>query len=210
MKLTSKLKTNSNITKETMTLPKVTLETNISVQSTDILSVIKEAVKALNLENPEIRDYKPLLNAMHTNHDTIYGSSDEGVFKQAYILLENYINSEIKEEIASNFGINANTLENVANIPLDTLIDVADTATTVIEKISNNTATAEDINALVDELKSDEVQELVEAVASNGGAITISNDLKTEVAEHIAELVSSGEIDADLQSQLKGILGITV
>ena len=201
--------TNSDITKETMTLPKVTLETNISVQSTDILSVIKEAVKALNLENPEIRDYKPLLNAMQTNYETVYGTSDEGVFKQAYILLENYINSELKEEIASNFGINANTLKNVANIPLDTLIDVADTATTVIEKISNNTATAEDINALVDELKSDEVQELVEVVASNGGSITISNDLKTEVAEHIAELVSNGEIDADLQSQLKGILGIT-
>lgn len=197
--------TNSEVTYETSTLTKITLETNLAIQANDILNVIKEAINAIKLENPEISDYKPLLNALQTNAEANY-NGENGVFKEAYQLLESYVNGQVKKSIADNFGVNQDVLDTIGDVPLDTLLDVADKATVVLDKITDGTVTADDVNALVDELTKTEVQEIVQVVADNGGTIEIPQNIKEDVAGYVQE----AGLDEELKNKLSSIFGIGV
>ena len=195
--------TNESVTPETSTLTKISMDTNLALQATDILNVIKNAITALSLENAEISDYRPLLNAIKVNAEANYNGED-GVFKEVYYLLEAYVNSEVKIAIADNFGLSQDTLDNISDIPLDTLLDVAETATDVLDKIQTGTVTADDVNSLVDQLKTDEVQEVVDTIADNSGSIDIPENIKEDVAGYI----QGSEISEDLKAKLSSILGI--
>lgn len=197
--------TNENVTPETSTLTKISLDTDLALQSNDILSVIKCAIDAITIENPEISDYRPLLDAMKINAEANY-NGENGVFKEVYSLLEAYVNSEVKGAIADNFGLNQDVLDSVGDISLDTLLDVAETATDVIDKISDGTVTSEDVNSLVDKLTNSEVQEIVETIANNGGSITLPENIKQDVASY----VQGSDISEDLKNKLSSIFGVGV
>ena len=210
--------TDSTVTEETSTMTKTEKSVKLELQSADILAVMKEAIVVLNIVEPEIKDYKPLLNALEVNAKKIYkvseddASGDEGVFKQAYVKLEIYVNSELKKSITDNFGLTEGSLDGIGDIPLDTIIDLADAATNVVNKISDGTVTSSDINKLVDELSKDETRELVNKISEKSGVISgsISADVKTEVGQYIEEN-STGEgasISPELKEKLKIILGL--
>lgn len=196
--------TNESVTEDTSTLTKIPFETDLAAQSTDILTVIKEAIKAITLENPEISDYKPLLNALKTNAENTYNGSD-GVFKQVYGLLETYVNSEVKGAIADNFGLSQDILDGIGDVPLDTLLDVAETATDVLDKISNGNVTADDVNSLVDELTGSDLEEIVTTIADNGGVL---DNIPEEVKSDVSGYIENAQIDQGLKDKISQILGI--
>ena len=84
-----------------------------------------------------------------------------------------------------------------------------------IEKIESDketgstTVTSEDVNEFVDVLKDEEVQEMVETIAGNGGTIEIPEDVKQDVSSYIEDLAGAGTITGDLKDDLLKILGIT-
>ena len=196
--------TNESVTEDTSTLTKIPFETDLAAQSTDILTVIKEAIKAITLENPEISDYRPLLNALKTNAENTYNGSD-GVFKQVYGLLEAYVNSEVKGAIADNFGLSQDILDGIGDVPLDTLLDVAETATDVLDKISNGNVTADDVNSLVDELTGSDLEEIVTTIADNGGVL---DNIPEEVKSDVSGYIENAQIDQGLKDKISQILGI--
>lgn len=210
--------TDDTVTEETSTMTKIDKNVKLELQSEDILAVMKEAIVVLNIAEPEIKDYKPLLSALEVNAKKIYkvnesdASGDEGVFKQAYVKLEIYVNKELKKSITDNFGLTEGSLDGIGDIPLDTIIDLADAATNVVNKISDGTVTSDDINKLVDELAKEETRELVDKVTEKNGVISgsISDDVKNEVGQYIEEN-STGEdasISPELKAKLKKLLGL--
>ena len=127
------------------------------------------------------------------------------MFKQVYGLLETYVNSEVKGAIADNFGLSQDILDGIGDVPLDTLLDVAETATDVLDKISNGNVTADDVNSLVDELTGSDLEEIVTTIADNGGVL---DNIPEEVKSDVSGYIENAQIDQGLKDKISQILGI--
>ena len=195
--------TDASVTEETSTLNKITIDFNISAQSQDILKVVKEIVEYLKLTNPEISELESLLNALEINATKQYGQ-DYGVFKQAYELLENYVNNQVKTSIENELGLNEGVLTDVGNISISTLIEIADTTKDVLNKIDDGTLNAEDAKKLVDVFSNNEAQELVGTIAREGATITVSEEIQQELNNYVNEQIT----DENLLNNLKSIFGL--
>ena len=198
--------TDETITEETSTLNKITIDFNIYDQSQDIIDVIKEIVEYLKLNNPETSELENLLSALENNATKYYGPDlqDEGVFKQAYILLEDYVNEQVKSSIENELGLNVGALADVGNISISKLIEIADTTKDVLDKIDNGTLQTEDAKNLVDIFADEEVQELVTTIAEEGATISLSEDVKQEIYTYVNEQIT----DENLINNLKSIFGL--